>query len=281
MSGWTSTMFSPSRVTTRRSTPCVLGCCGPMLSMSSSVRTVMPLAPGLGRRRDAPAQEWFPADLLLEFQESLIQRFRPWRAAWDVDVHRDDLVDAFEDGVVVVVEWPAAGGAAAHADHILRLGHLLPQPADDRRDLDRRAPGHDDAVGLPRGPARDDADAVGVEARRHELHHLDGAAGQAEREGPHRRGPAPVQHVLHLREDDPPAGQGIDDFKDSIQRKHLAAAQLLWVGGHALPPWRITHPLLRRDGDDVLPSFHLTCCWKAASNARRVISGHDRRSAGR
>src|SRR5579875_1748792 len=29
MSGWASTTSSPSRVTTTRSTPCVLGCCGP------------------------------------------------------------------------------------------------------------------------------------------------------------------------------------------------------------------------------------------------------------
>src|SRR3972149_8191376 len=101
MSGWTSTMFSPARVTMRRSTPCVLGCCGPILSMSSSVRTGSRLAPGLGRRGDAPAEEWFLADLLLEFQEALIQRFRSGRAARDVDVHGDDLVDALEDGVVV------------------------------------------------------------------------------------------------------------------------------------------------------------------------------------
>src|SRR5688572_27666742 len=43
MSGCTSTMFSPSSVTIRRSTPCVLGCCGPMFSMSSSVRRAVPI----------------------------------------------------------------------------------------------------------------------------------------------------------------------------------------------------------------------------------------------
>src|SRR3972149_4903712 len=109
------------------------GCWGPMLTMSSSVRTGMPLPPGLGRRGDPPAQEWFLADLLLEFQEALIQRFRSRRAAGDVDVHRDDLVDAFENGVVVVVKRSAAGRATAHADHVFRLGHLLPQPTDEPR----------------------------------------------------------------------------------------------------------------------------------------------------
>src|SRR6266581_2099851 len=37
-----STTFSPSRRSTTRSTPCVLGCCGPMLSTSSSVSNIAP-----------------------------------------------------------------------------------------------------------------------------------------------------------------------------------------------------------------------------------------------
>src|SRR5665648_1189880 len=35
MTGMTSLTSSPSSVTTRRSTPCVLGCCGPMLTTTS------------------------------------------------------------------------------------------------------------------------------------------------------------------------------------------------------------------------------------------------------
>src|SRR5262252_8209029 len=37
-----STTFSPSRRNTTRSTPCVLGCCGPMLITSSSVSNIAP-----------------------------------------------------------------------------------------------------------------------------------------------------------------------------------------------------------------------------------------------
>src|SRR5712692_4083887 len=37
-----STTFSPSRRSTTRSTPCVLGCCGPMLSTSSLVSNMAP-----------------------------------------------------------------------------------------------------------------------------------------------------------------------------------------------------------------------------------------------
>src|ERR1051325_2613188 len=43
-----STTFSPSRRSTTRSTPCVLGCCGPMFSTSSLVSNIAPwTAPGL------------------------------------------------------------------------------------------------------------------------------------------------------------------------------------------------------------------------------------------
>src|SRR5262245_56219656 len=37
-----STTFSPSSRSTTRSTPCVLGCCGPMLSTSSLVSNIAP-----------------------------------------------------------------------------------------------------------------------------------------------------------------------------------------------------------------------------------------------
>ena len=39
MCGVTSETISPSVRSTNRSTPCVLGCCGPMLTSISSVRT--------------------------------------------------------------------------------------------------------------------------------------------------------------------------------------------------------------------------------------------------
>src|SRR5688500_8361313 len=42
-----STTFSPSSRRTTRSTPCVLGCCGPMLITSSSVSNIGPCS-GVG-----------------------------------------------------------------------------------------------------------------------------------------------------------------------------------------------------------------------------------------
>src|SRR5579883_807720 len=78
-----SMIFSPSSTTRIRKTPCVLGCCGPMLTMNGSVWMVMavwphPLAPspwngegglrrllGLGWRGPVGAGEYAVALFLL------------------------------------------------------------------------------------------------------------------------------------------------------------------------------------------------------------------------
>src|SRR6267143_1562468 len=52
----TSTTFSPSRRRTTRSTPCVLGCCGPMLITSSLVSNIAPWCTvGVAIRSTVPA----------------------------------------------------------------------------------------------------------------------------------------------------------------------------------------------------------------------------------
>src|SRR5687768_3791649 len=63
-------------------------------------------------------------DALLQQDDALQQRFGPRRAAGDVDVDRDDLVDALGDGVAVPV-GAAAVGARTHGDDVLGIGHLL------------------------------------------------------------------------------------------------------------------------------------------------------------
>ncbi len=53
------------------------------------------------------------------------ERFRSGWAAWNVDVYRDDLVDAFEYVVRVKVD-SSGDGAGAHGDAPFGCGHLLP-----------------------------------------------------------------------------------------------------------------------------------------------------------
>src|SRR5207247_5517186 len=92
-----------------------------------------------GGSGDAPAEERFFLDLVLQFEEALDQRLGPRRAARDVDINGNDLVDALEDRVVVVVEWAPTRRARPHGNYVLGLGHLLPEAANDARELSGRA----------------------------------------------------------------------------------------------------------------------------------------------
>ena len=70
--------------------------------------------------------------------------------------YRDDSVAAPDHGVAVVVV-AAPVGAAAHADHPPRLGHLVVNLPEGGRHLVGQRARHDDHVGLARGGAEHDA----------------------------------------------------------------------------------------------------------------------------
>src|SRR3990172_3970602 len=100
-------------------------------------------------------------DLLLAGHEGGHQRLPARRAAGHVDVHGNDLVHALEDGVVASV-GAAVGGAGAHGDDPLGVGHLLVQQLHRRGHLLGDGAGDDHHVRLAgRGPG-DDAEAVEV-----------------------------------------------------------------------------------------------------------------------
>ena len=79
---------------------------------------------------------------------------------------------------------PAAVRAAPHANHPAGLRHLVVDLAERGRHLVRERARDDHDVGLAGGGAEDDAHAVLVVARGGEVHHFDGAAGEAEGHGP-------------------------------------------------------------------------------------------------
>ena len=110
-----------------------------------------------------------------------------------------DLVDALEHRVVV--EHPARERAGAHRDHPLGLEHLVVDLAERRRHLVRHAARDDQQVGLARRRAEPlHPEARDVVARRDDRHHLDRAAGEAERVGPDRVGLRPGDRLLDRRE---------------------------------------------------------------------------------
>ena len=137
----------------------------------------------------------------MQADDPLHQLLGPRRAAGHVDVDGDDLVDRLEDRVVV--EHPAGARAGAHRDHPLRLEHLVVDLAQRRGHLVRDAAGDDQQVGLARrGAERLHPEARDVVARRDDRHHLDRAAGEPERVGPHRLRLRPRDRLLERRQAD-------------------------------------------------------------------------------
>ena len=114
-------------------------------------------------------------------------------AARYVHVDRHDLVDAVDD-VVAVEERPAAGGAGAHPDDPLGLGHLVVEAPEHGGHLLVDGAGHDHEVALPRRGTEDlHAEARDVEPSEAGAEHLDGAAGEAVGEGEDRVRTRPVE----------------------------------------------------------------------------------------
>ena len=144
-------------------------------------------------------------DLVVQLEDRVQQHLRTRRASGQVDVHRNDVVNALDDRVVV--EHPARRRAHAHRQHPLRLGHLVVDLPQHRGHLLADPAGHDHQVGLPRrGREPLHAEPGDVEPRPRRRHHLDRAARQPERRRPQRALADVTRHLLDRRQQDA-AGQ--------------------------------------------------------------------------
>ncbi len=116
-------------------------------------------------------------------------------------VDRDQTIDTLRHRVRVVRS--AAGRARAHGDDPFRIGHLVPQPADDRGHLLGDRARHDHQVRLPRRSPEDlRAEAGHVVPRIEDRHHLDGAAGQPELHRPEGGFTGPIENLVDRRRQD-------------------------------------------------------------------------------
>ena len=144
--------------------------------------------------------EGLAADFLLQGNQAVEQRLGPRRTARDVDVDRDEAVDALEH-VITLLERTAGNRARAHRDAILRFGHLVPEPDDLRRHFLCHRAGHDQQIRLPRRrTVHLRAKARDVETRHRRGDHLDRTTREAEVQRPDRIGAPPVVEVLHFGE---------------------------------------------------------------------------------
>lgn len=121
--------------------------------------------------------------LPLQLENTIHQRLGSRRATRHINVDRDDTVAATDDAVAVVVV-AAAVGAGAHGDDPAGLGHLVVDLAQGGSHLVGEGAGYDHDIGLAGGGAENDSQAILVVAGGGEVHHFDGAAGEAKGHGP-------------------------------------------------------------------------------------------------
>src|SRR5262249_55178153 len=123
------------------------------------------------------------------------------RTAGHVDVHGYEAVDALHHGIGV--EDATGRGARAHADAPLGLGHLQPDPLEDRQHLHHDPAGDDHQVALPRGKTHGfGAEAGDVVLAGAGGHQFDAAAGGGEGHGPETVGPDPVGQLVQVADVD-------------------------------------------------------------------------------
>src|SRR4051812_21764602 len=117
MSGSASFMISPSARTTKRSTPCVEGCCGPMLSVMSSVAR-----PPFTSRVTSTSNPESPA-----IRPSGLQQAFPRRRDAVVHLRLDEVLAERMSRPVLRHEEPAQVGMALEddAEQVVHLS-LLP-----------------------------------------------------------------------------------------------------------------------------------------------------------
>src|ERR1051326_3642774 len=86
-------------------------------------------------------------DLFAQLEDAFNERLGTRGTAGDVDIHRNDCIDAL-DGIVAIVKFAARVGTLAHAEDPFWFWHLFPEEAQAGSHFYRDGPGHDHQVGL-------------------------------------------------------------------------------------------------------------------------------------
>ncbi|KIU01672.1 hypothetical protein QU38_00425, partial [Staphylococcus aureus] len=97
---------------------------------------------------------------------------------------------------------------------VARLRHLVVDLAERGRHLVGERAGDDHHVGLPRRAAGGEAEALAVVARHRHLHHLDGAAGEAEGHPHQRAGAGPIDEVVRRGDEEAAVGELVADRQE-------------------------------------------------------------------
>ena len=109
------------------------------------------------------------------FDHAVDDGLGPRGASGDIDIHRDDAIDAAAD-VVALAEDAAAGGADADGHHHFGLGQLMVDVAYDRLALLIDRAGHQEDVRVLWVAGVEHTQAFDIEYRREASQHFDVAA---------------------------------------------------------------------------------------------------------
>ena len=133
--------------------------------------------------------------LLLQLKNPIHKRLTGRRTSGHIDIHRHNPIAPPRNTITIMIITPAIR-ARAHTDHPSGFWHLVVDlPQGGSHFVGERA-GNDHDIRLARRGAEDYAQSVLIVARGGEVHHLNGAAGQAECHGPERGLAGPVCYLI-------------------------------------------------------------------------------------
>lgn len=133
---------------------------------------------------------------LLQLEDAIHKRLTRWWAAWDIDIHGNDSVATPRHGVTVVIVSPTIR-ARSHGNYPSRVGHLIVHLSQRGSHLVRQCAGDNHNIRLSRGSTEDYTESILIVSRGREMHHFDGAAGEAECHGPKGALAGPVGDLVN------------------------------------------------------------------------------------
>lgn len=140
-----------------------------------------------------------PTDLLLESVKSIHESLSGRGASGEPEVNWHNTLAATKDSVREVIVTTTVG-TRAHGDDPLGVIHLIVQVSENGCHLVGDGTGDDNNFSLTGSGTWDDTETIKIVTRSVSVHHLDGAAGKTESEGPGgvRQGPLAEIVDCHL-----------------------------------------------------------------------------------
>ena len=121
--------------------------------------------------------------LLLQLENPIHQRFRRRRTPRNINIYRNNPINAPNNTIAVVVVSPSIC-ATTHTNYPFGVRHLIITLTKSRGHFVRHRAGYDHDIGLAGRGAKDYAETVLVISWHGRMHHLESTAGEAKTQWP-------------------------------------------------------------------------------------------------